>query len=202
MDATFLPPAALVSLCGLVLVNNITPGPNNILLAAAGANFGVRATLPQMAGVAVGLAAVTAATGLGLGALYTAYPQVSGVLKIAGILYILYLAWRIATAGSLGGGDIPHPMTFSQTLALQAANAKMWVAAITTASVYVRPGHALADTAVLVTVFSLTNLPTMFVWAGGGSVLRRALKEPARVRLFNIVMGLALAASVLPLLRG
>ena len=66
-------------------------------LAAAGANFGVPATLPQMAGVAVGLASVTAAVGLGLGVLYTAYPQVSHVLKIAGILYILYLAWRIAT---------------------------------------------------------------------------------------------------------
>ncbi len=200
MDATFLPPAALLSLCGLVFVNNITPGPNNIMLAAAGANFGVRATLPQMAGVAVGLASVTAATGLGLGVLYTAYPQVSHVLKIAGILYILYLAWRIATAGSLGGGDIPHPMRFGATLALQGANVKMWVAAITTASIYVRPGHALADTAVVTAAFSVINLPVMVLWAGCGAGLRRFLKEPGRIRVFNVVMGAALAASVVPLL--
>jgi threonine/homoserine/homoserine lactone efflux protein len=202
MDATFLPPAALLSLCGLVLVNNITPGPNNIMLAAAGVNFGVRATLPQMAGVAVGLAVVTAATGLGLGALYTAWPQVAGVLKIAGILYILYLAWRIATAGSLGGGELPHPMTFRATLALQGANVKMWVAAITTASIYVRPGHTLADTALVTAAFSAINLPVMVLWAGCGAGLRRFLNDRARIRAFNIVMGLALAASVLPLLRG
>ena len=195
-----MPSAMLVSLCWLVLVNNITPGPNNIMLAAAGANFGVRATLPQMAGVAVGLASVTAAVGLGLGMLYTAYPEVSHVLKIAGILYILYLAWRIATAGSLGGGDIPHPMRFGATLALQGANVKMWVAAITTASIYVRPGHALADTAVVTAAFSLINLPVMVLWAGCGSALRRFLKEPGRIRVFNVVMGVALAASVVPLL--
>ena len=177
MDTAFLPPAALLSLCWFTLVNNITPGPNNIMLAASGANFGVRAALPQMAGVSVGLLSVTAAVGLGLGTLYTAFPAVAGVLKIAGILTILWLAWRIATTGSLGAGELPHPMRFSATLALQGGTVKMWMAAITTASIYVRPGHAVADTAVLSSAYTLINLPVMFLWAGFGAVLRQALSN-------------------------
>ena len=89
---------------------------------------------------------------------------------------------------------------FGQTLTLQGANVKMWVAAITTASIYVRPGHTLADTAVVTAVFSAINLPVMFVWAGGGAGLRRFLGAPGRIRVFNFAMGTALAASVVPLL--
>ena len=200
--ATFLPPVTIVSLCWFAFINSITPGPNNIMLAAAGVNFGVRAAFPQMAGIFVGLIATTTAVGLGLGVLFSEYPLVREVLKIAGILYMLYLAWRIGTAGSLGGGDIPHPLTFGATFSLQGANVTMWMAAIATVALYVRPGHTLADTAVVTAAFALLNLPCMFVWAGFGAVLREALKVPARIRAFNLFMAAALAASVLPLLKG
>src|SRR6185312_5237953 len=101
MDATFLPTATLLSLCWFAAIASITPGPNNIMLAAAGVNFGVRATFPQMAGISAGLILATAAAGLGLGTLFSEYPALREVLKFAGVLYILYLSWRIATAGSL-----------------------------------------------------------------------------------------------------
>jgi threonine/homoserine/homoserine lactone efflux protein len=166
-DATFLPSATIVSLVWFAFVNSITPGPNNIMLATSGVNFGVRAAAPQMAGIFVGLLATTMAVGLGLGVLFSEYPAVREVLKLAGILYILWLAWRIATV-----------------------------------ALYVRPGHTMADTAVVAAAFALVNLPCMFVWAGFGALLREALKVPARIRAFNILMALALAASVLPLLRG
>lgn len=198
--ATFLPSTALLSLCWFAAIASITPGPNNIMLAAAGVNFGVRATFPQMAGISAGLILATAAAGLGLGTLFSEYPALREVLKFAGVLYILYLSWRIATAGSLGAGELPHPMRFGATLGLQGANVKLWTAAIATVALYVRPGHTLADTAVVTLAFALINLPAMFVWAGGGAGLREALKRPARIRAFNIVMGLALAISVLPLL--
>ena len=80
------------------------------------------------------------------------------------------------------------------------ANVKLWTAAVASIALYVRPGHTVADTALVTIVFAAINWPCMFVWAGGGAVLREALRVPARIRAFNIVMGLALAASVLPLL--
>ena len=111
--ATFLPPATIIALMWFTLVNSITPGPNNIMLATSGVNFGVRRTVPQMAGVFTGLLVITVAIGLGLGAIFSEYPVVRDVLRVAGIGYILFLAWKIATSGSLGGGELPHPMRYS-----------------------------------------------------------------------------------------
>jgi len=201
MTDTFLPHATLLSLLWFTFLNSITPGPNNILLAASGVNFGVRASYPQMAGIFVGIVGVTLATGLGLGAVFSEYPAVRDVMRVLGFLYILYFAWRIAFAGSLSGGDLPHPMPFAASLSIQPLNIKLWMTAVATVALYVRPGHALADTLAVTAAFALTNLPCMFVWAGFGAALRDFLKVPGRIRAFNIAMGIALVASILPLLR-
>ena len=201
MDAAFLPTAALLSLCWFAFIGSITPGPNNIMLAASGVNFGVRASLPQMAGIFIGIVLVTLATGFGLGAVFSAFPLVRDVMRLLGFAYVLWLAWRIAMAGSLGGGDLPHPMTFAMSLSLQPLNLKLWMTSIATVALYVRPGHTALDTVTVTAAFAFTNLPCMFVWAGFGAMLREALKVPGRVRLFNLGMAAALVASVVPLLR-
>jgi threonine/homoserine/homoserine lactone efflux protein len=201
MDAAFLPPAALLSLCWFAFIGSITPGPNNIMLAASGVNFGVRAALPQMAGIFAGIVVVTLATGFGLGAVFSAFPLVRDVMRLLGFAYVLWLAWRIAMAGSLGGGDLPHPMSFGMSLSIQPLNLKLWMTSIATVALYVRPGHTALDTITVTAAFALLNLPCMFVWAGFGAMLREALKVPGRVRLFNLGMAAALVASVIPLLR-
>ncbi len=197
----FLPPATLLSLCWFSFIGSITPGPNNILLAVSGTNFGVRAALPQMAGIFAGIVAVTLATGFGLGAVFSAFPVVREVMRLLGFAYVLWFAWRIATAGSLGGGELPHPMTFGTSLSIQPLNLKLWMTAIAVVALYVRPGHTIADTITVAAAFSLLNLPCMFVWAGFGAAAREALRVPGRIRLFNWAMAAALVASVVPLLR-
>ncbi|HJR57625.1 MAG TPA: LysE family translocator [Rhizomicrobium sp.] len=199
--ATFLPPAAILSLTWFALINSITPGPNNILLAASGVNFGVRASYPQMAGIFTGIVAVTLACGLGLGAIFDTYPLVREVMRVLGFLYILYFAWRIGTSGSLSSGELARPMSFATSLSIQPANLKLWMTSIAIVAVYVRPGHALADSVVVTAAFALTNLPCMFVWAGFGAGLRDYLRVPGHIRAFNIAMAVALVASILPLLR-
>ena len=199
--ATFLPPATIIALMWFTLVNSITPGPNNIMLATSGVNFGVKRTVPQMAGVFTGLVVITVAIGLGLGAIFSEYPVVRDVLRVAGIGYILFLAWKIATAGSLGGGELPHPMRYSASVLFQGVNVKLWMAAVATVSLYVRPGHTLVDTATVTAAYALINLPCMLIWTGFGAGLRDVLKVPGRIRVFNIVMALALVASIVPLLR-
>ncbi len=201
MNGTFLPPAMIAALFSFALVSSITPGPNNIMLAVSGVNFGLRRTLPHMLGIFCGLMMIVIAVGLGLGFVFSHYPLVREALRIGGIVYTLWLAWKIAVAGSLGGGELPHPLRFGAAFAFQWVNVKLWVMAVATVALYVRPGHTLTDTALVTVMLAVISWPVMFLWAGFGAGMRDFLRIPARIRAFNIVMGLALAASVLALLR-
>jgi threonine/homoserine/homoserine lactone efflux protein len=200
-SGTFLSPAMIAALFSFALVSSITPGPNNIMLAVSGVNFGLRRTLPHMLGIFSGLMVIVIAIGLGLGFVFSHYPLVRQALRIGGIVYTLWLSWKIATTGSLGGGELPHPLRFGAAFAFQWVNVKLWVMVVATVALYVRPGHTLADTALVTLLLAAINWPVMFLWAGFGAGLRDMLQIPARIRAFNIVMGLALAASVLALLR-
>ena len=200
-NATFLPAAMIAALIPFGFVTSVTPGPNNIMLAVSGVNFGVRRTLPQMAGIELGVFLIDILCGLGLGTVFSFYPPVRLGLQILGGLYTLWLAWKIASAGSLGGGDLPHPLPFPNSFAFQWINPKLWTMAVTTMALYVRPGHTIADTALITGILAVLNVPVMLLWAGFGAGLRDALKVPARIRVFNIAMGLLLAASVLALVR-
>ena len=101
---------------------SITPGPNNMMLMASGANFGLRRTVPHWLGIMAGFGALLLACGLGLGGLFTAYPVLHEILKWAGAAYLLYLAFRIATAKSISpgkGGAPARPMSFLGGAAFQ-----------------------------------------------------------------------------------
>ena len=200
-SGTILPPAMIAALFSFALISSITPGPNNIMLAVSGVNFGLRRTLPHMLGIFFGLMVIVIAVGLGLGFVFSHYPLVREALRIGGIVYTLWLAWKIAVAGSLGGGELPHPLRFGAAFAFQWVNVKLWVMAVATVALYVRPGHTLTDTALVTVMLAVISWPVMFLWAGFGAGMRDFLRIPARIRAFNIVMGLALAASVLALLR-
>jgi threonine/homoserine/homoserine lactone efflux protein len=200
-NGTFLSPAMIGALIPFGFVTSVTPGPNNIMLAVSGVNFGVRRTLPQMAGIELGVFVIDILCGMGLGTLFSLYPAVRLGLQILGGLYTLWLAWKIAAAGSLGGGDLPHPFPFPNAFAFQWVNPKLWAMAVTTMALYVRPGHTVADTILITLILAVMNVPVMLMWAGFGAALRETLQKPARIRVFNIVMGLLLAASVLALLR-
>lgn len=201
MPNTYLSPTLLAALLVFTVAGTLTPGPNNIMLMVSGVNFGIRRTVPQMVGVFTGFLLINVAVGLGLGLLFSHFPLVRVALMLAGILYTLWLAWRVATAGSLGGGELAHPLTFGAALIFQTVNPKLWAVAITAAALYVRPGHVLFDTALVTGMFSLVQLPAMLIWTGFGVGLRQALEVPGRIRLFNIAMGLLLAASVLAFVR-
>src|SRR5262247_1556716 len=104
-----------------VVVTLFTPGPNNAMLMASGLNFGFRRGLPHLWGVALGFAVMVLAVGVGLGAVFQAYPVVYMVLKYVGALYLLYLAWQIATAGAVEASSDTggRPMSFLEAAAFQ-----------------------------------------------------------------------------------
>jgi threonine/homoserine/homoserine lactone efflux protein len=130
-----------------------------------------------------------------------AFPQLHFALKILGSLWILYLAWKIATTRAISDGKAEQkPPTFLQAFALQWVNPKGWVGAITAMAVYTSAQKPFLSVAIITVLFSLITVPTLAVWAGFGVAMRGLLSDPARLKWFNIAMGLALAGTIWPIL--
>lgn len=192
------------ALTAFAFVTSITPGPNNFMLMASGVNFGFRRTVPHMLGIGVGFLSLLLGVGFGLGAVLSAYPALHTALKIAGGAYLLYLAWRIAMARSMGSAKEAEgearPMTFLEAAAFQWVNPKAWVMAITAMAVYTSPQAPFLSVTLVALAFAIVNVPCVSVWAGFGVALRGFLADPVRLKWFNIAMGLLLVASLWPML--
>src|ERR1700712_5183611 len=109
-----------------------TPGPNNIMVLSSGLTYGFRRSLPHIVGIAMGVSFMVASMGLGLGAIFVAYPVLQTVLKYAGIAYLIYLAALIAMSGPVTPGQDNRrgPMTFWAAARFQGVTAKGGVMAI------------------------------------------------------------------------
>lgn len=86
--------SVLIALCSFALVSTVTPGPNNMMLLASGAQYGYARTLPHMLGIVVGVAGLMICTLMGVGALFTVFPFLYTVLKALGIAYLLWLSYK------------------------------------------------------------------------------------------------------------
>ena len=178
----------LLPLMTYCFVMSSTPGPNNVMLTASGANFGYRGTLPQILGINVGAFIQTYVTCLGLGALFVAWPMLQASLRVVGAVYLLFLAWKL-TGASVGEAQTPRPVSFIQGAAFQAVNPKSWVKAITLASVFMPAGMSAALGALVVSVVGLViGFPCISMWALFGIAIRRYLTDPRKQRAFNLLM--------------
>ncbi|MCB9949244.1 MAG: LysE family translocator [Rhodospirillaceae bacterium] len=190
----------LTALVAFAFVTSITPGPNNLMLMASGANFGFRRTVPHMLGVGLGFVFMLVVLGAGLVQVFDAFPQAYTVLKVCSVAYLLYLAWKIANAAPPQAADrAGTPITFLQAALFQWVNPKAWAMALTAVSVYA-PTQSLGAIAAVAAVFGAINLPTVSSWTVLGQQMRRVLTSPRRLRVFNIVMALLLVASLYPVL--
>ncbi len=186
-------------------VTSITPGPNNLMLLASGMNHGFRATIPHMLGISCGFLLMLLAVGFGLGEVFARHPVIYSVMKWAGTVYLIYLAWRIANAGALtkaGAGNAHRgPLGVMGAALFQWVNPKAWVMAVSAFSIYVPPASGWTVNTAMSIFFAAVNLPCVSCWALFGSRLRRWLGEPRRARRFNIAMALLLVASLIPIWR-
>jgi threonine/homoserine/homoserine lactone efflux protein len=185
-------------------VTAFTPGPNNIMLAASGVNFGFAHTIPHMIGVTIGFTVLLAVCATGLGLLVTTVPALLIVLKAACGIYMLWLAWKVATASVAGDEDkaLKRPLTFFQAALFQWINPKALVVALSAIAIYVRPDNRVVDALILLAVFTATTAGSVATWAGFGVGLRRFLKDPMHARIFNVAMALLLIASIIPIVTG
>lgn len=188
----------LLGLALLAFVGSITPGPNNVMLWASGLNFGFRRTVNHMLGINLGFTSLFVAVALGLGEVFERLPWFSAVLRVAGSGYLLYLAYRVATAGQVDRSDVDRPMSIAEAAAFQYVNPKAWVLAITAAGSFLGTEASTVESVALgAVVFSVVNLPCISVWAGAGSALGRLFNETARARrIVNMALGALLVASI------
>ena len=178
-----------------------TPGPNNIMVTASGVNFGFTRTIPHILGITFGFVVLLIGCAAGLGALVAAWPPLQTALKVVGSLYLLWLAWKIATAAPASGDDkhVAQPITFLQAALFQWVNPKAVVIALSAIAIYVRPGHWLTDFVMLAAVFAVATVLAVAAWTGFGVALRQVLSNPKHARVFNIAMALLLVASIVPM---
>ncbi len=190
----------LMALITFAFVSSITPGPNNLMLMASGANFGFRRTIPHMLGIGLGFTFMVLLVGAGLVQIFDQFPISYTVLKILSVLYLLYLAWKIAHAAPVEGEDVAGtPMTFFQAVAFQWVNPKAWAMALTATAAYA-PEQTLNAILIIALVFGAINLPSVSTWTVLGQQMARVLTNPRRLLVFNWTMAALLVASLYPVL--
>ncbi len=180
---------------------SITPGPNNVMVTASGANFGYRRTLRHILGISLGFPVMVVAVGLGLGGLFQAWPGLHVILKYVGCAYILWMAWKIATAGGMGGaGAKPgKPFTFLQAAGFQWVNPKAWVMAVGAITAYTSAGgYFYLEIVLIASVFLIVSIPSISIWTLFGVAIGKMLTARKWLRIFNAVMALLLVTSLIP----
>jgi threonine/homoserine/homoserine lactone efflux protein len=180
------------------VVTAITPGPNNIMLTATGANVGVRRGMPHLLGVIVGFGIMQFVFVGGAGTLLGSLPQLIAVLRVIGIAVLIWLAWKIASAGRAGAAR-ERPMGFFGAIIFQLVNPKGWLICASALSFLQADANPILQAAIFSAVWFVIGIPCMLVWLGFGAAMQRFLRTDHALRLFNIAMGLLLVATV-PLL--
>ncbi len=170
------------------LVSSITPGPNNLMLMASGANFGIRRTVPHMLGIGIGFVIMVVLVGIGLVGVFDAYPLSYDVLRVVSIVYLVYLAWKIATAAAPAAGEATgKPFTFLQAALFQWVNPKAWAMALTAVTVYA-PSQDFQAILWVAALFGIINLPSVSCWTLLGRQIQPLLSNHRRLQAFNFVM--------------
>ena len=190
----------LTAVALFAFVSSSTPGPNNLMLMASGANFGFIRSIPHMLGISIGFMVMLFAVGAGLVQIFDRFPVIYDLLKIASVIYMLWLAWKIANAAPITkNAQAGAPMTFLQAAAFQWVNPKAWAMALTVITVYVGDA-SLLWLGVGALIFAVVNLPSVSMWTFAGQQMQRFLTNPRRLRAYNWTMAALLIASLYPVL--
>lgn len=195
----------LAALTLFAFVTTITPGPNNLMVLASGANFGLRRTFAHMLGITLGFSLMLMILGFGLGRTLMQAPIAHAALKWGGVAYMLWLAARLLglSAGAPGpeaaAPAAGRPMRFVEAAAFQWVNPKAWFIALGAVAAYVDSAQPGQGALIVAGVFALVCLPCVWCWAAFGAALKALLAAPKRLRLFNALMAGLLVLSLAPI---
>ena len=177
----------------------VTPGPNNSILTASGIKFGFFRSIPNILGIPTGHGLQLALVCLGLGSLFVAFPVLLDILRYVGAAYILYLAYKMF--GSLNitaTEDKSRPLKYYEAILFQFVNPKAWVICITAASLfYPEQENLIIGTLFMVVMSTVINIPSISIWAFGGSVIRFYLNNIKLKKIIEWLLALLLIATAI-----
>lgn len=188
----------LISLAAFIFVMVGTPGPNNVMLMASGVNFGVRRSVAHIGGITFGCQMLLLATAAGLSQVLVIVPQALDVLRVVGMLFLLYMAWLLAKSGKATEHTAPaaRPFGFWQATLFQWANPKVWLICASLVATYTDASRLTITTAWASLVFLVVGTPLLVGWAVGGRLLQNWLSQGPRLAWFNRAMAGMLVATV------
>ena len=192
----------LLPLLGFVVAGTVTPGPNNFMVLASGANWGLARTIPHVLGISLGFPVMIIGAGFGIGIAFSAVPALEPILKYGAFAYLLWLAWKITRSGRPQGRyGAGRPLTFLQAAAFQWVNPKAWALVFSGIALFARAdSNKVVEIGLIALLFGLVCLPNCIAWGLFGQSVADFLADDRRRRVFNIAMAVLLVLSVLPTL--
>jgi threonine/homoserine/homoserine lactone efflux protein len=178
----------------------ITPGPNNVMMMSSGVNYGIKASVPHWLGICLGFPFMVLLVGLGFGLVFERYPHLHQLIRVLGVAYLIWLAWRIASAEpkTIKQGK-SKPFSFWQAVLFQWVNGKAWVMASGAVAAFTSVGGVYwIEVSVITSAFLLVAFPCVGLWLVCGAAMRAMLTNVLFQRIFNISMALILLLSVVP----
>jgi threonine/homoserine/homoserine lactone efflux protein len=189
--------APLIGLTAFSFVSAVTPGPNNVLLWASGMRFGFRRSLRHVVGTAIGIGGLAVAVAVGLGALLSAASGLTVVMRLAGSIYLAWLAWQIAKSGDVNRAELDRPMGLRAAALFQVANPKAWIFALGAISTFHPPDlPGLAGSLVVAVVMMAVVVPSAAIWAGAGGFIGGLIENPRARRRIDLVLAVLVVATI------
>ena len=172
----------------------VTPGPNNSILTASGIKFGFFRTIPNIFGIPTGHGFQLALVCLGLGSLFTYYPFLLDILRYVGAAYILFLAYKMFGSLNISSSEEKtRPLKYYEAILFQFVNPKAWVICITAVSLfYPEKENLFIGTVFMVIMSTIINIPSISIWALGGSIIRHYLSNKTLKKIIEWLLALML----------
>ena len=183
--------------------NTVTPGINNMMIMSSGLNFGIRKSIPHLLGILIGFPLMFIAVGAGFVSVILVVPELHLLIQVVGVLYLLYLAWLIATSADRVDASTEKVIGFWQAVAIQWVNPKAWVMITGAFAAFTKTdADPFLQVLYITSAFVIVGIPTITAWLFCGSLLSRVLKRAKSRRLFNRCMAGLLVISILPIIWG
>tara|TARA_R110001583_G_scaffold60713_2_gene180138 strand:- start:28089 stop:28679 length:591 start_codon:yes stop_codon:yes gene_type:complete len=187
----------LLALLSFAIAGSFTPGPNNIMLMTSGANVGFYRTIPHILGIIGGYSLMLLLVGLGLMQFLQQYPLLQKLLQILCIIYLLYLAYKIATSKVSNQEQTQfRPMSLFAAAGFQWFNPKGWSMALSAITIYSSDIDDVTAIIMITAVFAVVNIPSACIWTLAGKKCQNLLANPQRLKIFNYSMASLLVLSV------
>lgn len=198
----FYTTAKLISIATFTLTTTLTPGPNNIMLMSSGLTFGYKNTVPHMIGVILGFSLMVILVGLGIGIVFEQFSIVLSLLKIIGIIYLIWMSYKIATNTNryeIDENGASKPFSFFQAAIFQWVNPKAWIVLITAVSIFTTANdNSLVPIFIIAFLYFLAGIVACNLWTLGGVMLKKLLRNNYAIKTFNISMAVLLILSIIP----